>query len=65
MLYLDSKQGQLMIQKGGLWSPREDFGSLSQLFKESYIDEKFGVEETGRKYADWGKVMQQLFFRRK
>jgi iron(III) transport system substrate-binding protein len=42
LLYLDwlhSKEGQLMIQKGGLWSPREDIGSLTQNFKKSYIDE--------------------------
>jgi hypothetical protein len=48
LLYLDwlhSKEGQLMIQKGGLWSPRDDIGSLAQKFKKSYIDEKYGVEE--------------------
>ena len=68
MLYLDwlnSKEGQQMIQKGGLWSPREDIGSLAQKFKKSYIDEKYGVEEAEKKYAEWDKLMQQLFIRRK
>jgi iron(III) transport system substrate-binding protein len=68
LLYLDwlhSKEGQLMIQKGGLWSPREDIGSLTQKFKKSYIDEKYGVEEAEKKYAEWDKLMQQLFIRRK
>jgi hypothetical protein len=37
-----------MIQKGGLWSPREDFGSLTQKFKKSYIDEKYRPEEAGK-----------------
>jgi len=68
LLYLDwlhSKEGQLMIQKGGLWSPREDIGSLTQNFKKSYIDEKYGPEEAEKKYAEWDKLMQQLFVRRK
>ena len=68
LLYLDwlhSKEGQLMIQKGGLWSPRDDIGSTNQKFKKSYIDEKYGVEEAEKKYAEWDKLMQQLFLRRK
>lgn len=68
LLFLDwlhSKEGQEMIQKGGLWSPREDIGSLAQKFKKSYIDEKYGVEEAEKKYAEWDKLMQQLFIRRK
>ena len=30
-----------------------------------YIDEKYGVEEAEKKYAEWDKLMQQLFIRRK
>lgn len=63
--YLHSKEGQQMIMKGGLWSPREDIGSLMQKFKKSYIDEKYSVEEAEKKYAEWDKLMQQLFIRRK
>ena len=68
LLYLDwilSKEGQQLIQKGGLWSPREDIGTLTQKFKKSYIDEKYGPEEAEKKYAEWDKLMQQLFVRRK
>jgi len=68
LLFLDwihSKEGQQMIMKGGLWSPREDVGSLAQKFKKTYIDEKYGVEEAEKKYAEWDKLMQQLFIRRK
>lgn len=68
LLYLDwlhSKEGQQMIQKGGLWSPREDVGSLTQKFKKSYIDERYGVEEAEKKYTEWDKLMQQLFVRRR
>ncbi len=63
--YIHSKEGQQLIMKGGLWSPREDIGSLAQKFKKSYIDEKYSVEEAEKKYAEWDKLMQQLFIRRK
>ena len=68
LLFLDwlhSKEGQQLIMKGGLWSPRDDIGSVTQKFKKSYIDEKYGVEEAEKKYAEWDKLMQQLFIRRK
>jgi iron(III) transport system substrate-binding protein len=68
LLFLDfmhSKEGQQMIMKGGLWSPREDVGSLAQKFKKSYIDEKYSVEEAEKKYAEWDGLMQRLFIRRK
>ena len=54
-----------MIQKGGLWSPREDIGSVTQKFKKSYIDEKYGPDEAEKKYAEWDKLMQQLVVGRK
>jgi iron(III) transport system substrate-binding protein len=68
LLFIDwihSKEGQQMMMKGGLWSPREDIGSLAQKFKKSYIDEKYGVEEAEKKYAEWDGLMQKLFMRRK
>ena len=68
LLFIDwmhSKEGQQMMMKGGLWSPREDVGSLAQKFKKSYIDEKYTVEEAERKYAEWDGLMQKLFMRRK
>jgi iron(III) transport system substrate-binding protein len=68
LLFLDfmhSKEGQQMIMKGGLWSPREDVGSLAQKFKKSYIDEKYSVEEAEKKSAEWDGLMQRLFIRRK
>jgi iron(III) transport system substrate-binding protein len=63
--YLHSKEGQQLIMKGGLWSPREDVGSLGQKFKKSYIDEKYSVEHAEKKYAEWDALMQRLFIRRK
>jgi iron(III) transport system substrate-binding protein len=68
LLFIDwihSKEGQQLMMKGGLWSPRDDIGSLTQKFKKSYIDEKYGVEEAEKKYAEWDGLMQKLFIRRK
>ncbi|HEY7318666.1 MAG TPA: extracellular solute-binding protein [Candidatus Binatia bacterium] len=63
--YLHSKEGQQLIMKGGLWSPRDDIATLEQKFKKSYIDEKYSVDEAEKKFAEWDKLMQQLFIRRK
>jgi len=68
LLFIDwihSKEGQQIMMKGGLWSPREDIGSVTQKFKKSYIDEKYGVEEAEKKYAEWDGLMQKLFMRKR
>jgi hypothetical protein len=51
--------------KGGLWSPREDVGSLEQKFKKSYLDEKYSSEEMEVKIAQWETLMRQLFMRKR
>ena len=53
------------FMKGGLWSPREDITTLEQKFKKSYIDERYSLDEAEKKFAEWDKLMQQLFIRRK
>ena len=63
--YLLSKEGQQLIMKGGLWSPREDVGTIDQKFKKSYLDEKYSPEEIEAKYAQWETLLRQLFIRRK
>jgi iron(III) transport system substrate-binding protein len=63
--YLHSKEGQQLIMKGGLWSPREDIGGVEQKFKKLYIDEKYPLEEMEQKFAEWQKLMQQIFIRKK
>ena len=38
LLFIDfllSKEGQQLIMKGGLWSPREDIGAVEQKFKKT------------------------------
>jgi iron(III) transport system substrate-binding protein len=63
--YLHSKEGQQLIMKGGLWSPREDIATLEQKFKKSYIDEKYSLDEAEKKFAEWDSLMQKLFIPRK
>jgi iron(III) transport system substrate-binding protein len=63
--FLHSKEGQLLMMKGGLWSPREDIGTVDQKFKKNYLDEKYSLEELEVKYTQWENLMRQLFIRRK
>jgi len=35
--FLHSKEGQQLMMKGGLWSPREDIGTVDQKFKKNYL----------------------------
>ena len=63
--YLLSKEGQQFIMKGGLWSPREDVGSLDQKFKKNYLDEKYSSEEMEAKIAQWEGLLRQLFLRKR
>ena len=63
--YLLSKEGQQLIMKGGLWSPREDVGTVDQKFKKNYLDEKYSLEEIEAKYAQWENLLRQLFIRKR
>ncbi len=68
LLFIDfllSQEGQRLIMKGGLWSPREDIGTVEQKFKKTYIDEKYSQEEIEAKYAQWEKLLRQLFIRKR
>ena len=68
LLFLDfvhSKEGQQLMMKGGLWSPRDDTGTREQKFKKIYLDEKYSLEELENKFAQWEKLMRQLFVARK
>jgi len=68
LLFIDfllSKEGQQLILKGGLWSPREDMGSLEQKFTKNYLDEKYSSEEMEAKIGQWEGLLQQLFIRKR
>ena len=53
------------MMKGGLWSPREDMGSLEQKFKKIYLDSKYSLDELEKKLTEWENLMLQLFVRKK
>src|SRR6476660_2636717 len=63
--YLHSKEGQQLIMKGGLWSPREDVGSLEQKFKKLYLDSKYSTDEAEKKLLEWENLMHQLFVKKR
>jgi iron(III) transport system substrate-binding protein len=63
--FIHSKEGQQLIMKGGLWSPREDIGTIQQKFKKTYLDEKFSLEELEIKFSQWENLMRQLFIRKR
>jgi len=63
--YVHSKEGQQLMMKGGLWSPRGDVGSLEQKFKKLYLDDKYSMEELEKKLVEWENLMQQLFIRKR
>jgi iron(III) transport system substrate-binding protein len=63
--YVHSQEGQQLMMKGGLWSPRDDTGTRAQKFKKLYLDEKYSLEELENKFSQWEKIMRQLFIARK
>ncbi len=63
--YLHSKEGQAVLIKGGLSSPREDIGSLEQRFKKSYMETQYSPEEFAKRFGEWQELMRQLFVRKR
>ena len=63
--YVHSKEGQQLMVKGGLWSPRHDIGTLEQKFRKVYLDARYSLDELERKLVEWEKLMLQLFVRNK
>jgi len=63
--YLHSKEGQQLMMKGGLWSPREDLGSLEQKFNKVYLDSRYSLEELEKKLTEWENLMRRLFVSKK
>ena len=63
--YVHSKEGQQGIMKGGLWSPRDDIGTVEQKFKKLYLDEKYSIDELEAKFSQWENLLRQLFIRKR
>ena len=60
--YLHSKEGQRVVMKGGLNSPRDDM-DVEQKFKKNYLDNQYSLEEFEKKFAEWQDLMKRLFIR--
>ena len=68
LLFIDfllSREGQQLIMKGGLWSPREDIGSVEQKFKKTYLDENYSLEQLELKFTQWENLLRQFFIRKR
>jgi len=63
--YLHSKEGQQVVMKGGLNSPREDTGSVEQKFKKSYFGAQYSLEEFEKNFTEWEELMRHLFIRKR
>jgi len=63
--YLHSKEGQKVVMKGGLSSPREDLGSVEQKFTKTYLGAQYSLEEFDKRFSEWEQLMRQLFIKRR
>jgi len=66
MLFLDflhSKEGQEMLIKLGLRSPRKDIGSLKVKFEKVYLEAKYPLDEYEKKFSEWENLMNTMFAR--
>jgi iron(III) transport system substrate-binding protein len=64
--YLHSKEGQQVVVKGGLSSPRDDVDSLvPQKFKKTYLEAKYPLDEYEKKLDEWEDLIQRLFIRKR
>lgn len=64
MDYLHSKEGQQVVLKGGISSPREDIASAEKKFKKTYFETKYSIEEYEKRFNEWENLMRRLFIRR-
>ncbi|HEX6438206.1 MAG TPA: ABC transporter substrate-binding protein [Candidatus Binatia bacterium] len=58
--YLHSKEGQQVVMKGGLNSPRDDM-DVDQKFKKNYLENRYSLEEFEKHFAEWQDLMKRLF----
>jgi iron(III) transport system substrate-binding protein len=63
--YLHSKEGQQVVMKGGLNSPREDMRSSERKFKKSYLASKYSLEDFEKKYDVWESLLKELFIKKR
>lgn len=59
--YLHSKEGQEVVQRGGLGSPRLDLQVAGVKFKKTYLENQYSTEEFQTRYTQWEELMRRLF----
>jgi iron(III) transport system substrate-binding protein len=60
--YLYSNEGQQVVMKGGLNSPRNDM-DVEQKFKTNYLENQYSLEDFENNFAEWQNLMNRLFIR--
>jgi iron(III) transport system substrate-binding protein len=61
--YLHSKEGQQVVMKGGLNSPRDDL-EVERRFKKTYLENQYSLEEFEKNFTEWQELMRRLFIRK-
>ena len=63
MLYLDflhSRDGQDIMAKGGLDSPRLDMVTPEKSYQKLYLQSKYPLDEYEKHFAEWERLLKQL-----
>jgi len=63
--YVHSKEGQNVVMRGELSSPRTDIGSVEEKFTKYYVDRQGSAEALEKKFKEWGDILQRLFIQKR
>ena len=63
--YLHSKEGQQVMMRAGITSPRKDMSSPETRFKKTIWETKYSPEEFEKKLAEWDNLRKTLFMKNK
>jgi iron(III) transport system substrate-binding protein len=58
--YVLSREGQEMLMRGGLDSPRPDMAPPEARYQKLYPQTKYPLDEYEKRYAEWERLLKQL-----
>jgi iron(III) transport system substrate-binding protein len=58
--YLHSREGQEVMVRGGMDSPRPDMVPPEARFQKLYLQTKYPLDEYERRFAEWERLLKQL-----
>jgi iron(III) transport system substrate-binding protein len=58
--YLQSREGQEVMLKGGLNTPRLDMLQADKSYQKWYWNARYSFDEYEKQYADWERLLKQL-----